>query len=232
MRYPPYLVSNSDIGENLLIPVFRWARTHQETRQRSRRLKERSTVSSELKLFWQWPLVKVIDTDTSGTWDWKALDAEKGSCDVIFRGWSRLKNLEPLILDLDWKSDTRVLKNDITISLTLQLFWAYLDPSSCSNLVYILLSLYHLYSIPFSCMFSVYPRKCTSDVWSIYTLYLLSYSSYLSTYAAILKYLLVTTFKDIWAWELYISPACFVRALLIWKQTNYYILRKCVPIGC
>ena len=99
-------------------------------------------------------------------------------------------------------------------------------------LVYILLSLYHLYSIPFSCMFSVYPRKCTSDVWSIYTLYLLSYSSYLSTYAAILKYLLVTTFKDIWAWELYISPACIVRALLIWKQTNYYILSKWAPIGC
>ena len=149
IQYPPYLVSNSDIGENLLIPVFRWARTRQETRQRSRRLKERSTVLSELKRFWQWPLVKVIDTDTSGTWDWKALDAEKGSCDVIFRGWSRLKNLEPLILDLDWKSDTRVLKNDMTISWTLQLFWAYLDPSSCSNLVYILLSLYHLYSMPF-----------------------------------------------------------------------------------
>ena len=113
---------------------FRLARTHQETRQRSRRLKERSTVSSELKLFWQWPLVKVIDTDTSGTWDWKALDAEKGSCDVIFSGWSRLKNSEPfsLILDLDCRSDTRGLQNDKTISLTLQLFWAYLDPSSCS----------------------------------------------------------------------------------------------------
>ena len=51
VQYPQYLVSNSDIGENLLIPVFRWARTRQETRQRSRRLKERSTVSSELKLF-------------------------------------------------------------------------------------------------------------------------------------------------------------------------------------
>ena len=55
IQYPPYLVSNSDIGENLLIPVFRWVRTRQETRQRSRRLKERSTVSSELELFWQWP---------------------------------------------------------------------------------------------------------------------------------------------------------------------------------
>ena len=134
IQHLSYLVLKSDIGENILIPVFRWARTHQETRQRSRRLKERSTVSSELKLFWQWPLVKVIDTDTSGTWDWKALDAEKGSCDVIFTGWSRLKNLEPfsVILDLDWKSDTRGLQNDITISLTLQLFWAYLDPSSCS----------------------------------------------------------------------------------------------------
>ena len=85
IQYPPYLVSNSDIGENLLIPVFRWARTRQETRQRSRRLKERSTASSELKLFWQWPLVKVIDTDTSGTWDWKAFDAEKGSCDLYLQ---------------------------------------------------------------------------------------------------------------------------------------------------
>merc|ERR1712004_264585 len=45
-----------------------------------------------------------------------------------------LKNLEPftLILDLDWRSDTRGTQNDKTISLTLQLFWAYGDPSSCS----------------------------------------------------------------------------------------------------
>ena len=59
IQHLSYLVLKSDIGENILIPVFRWARTHQETRQRSQRLKGRSTVSSELKLFWQWPLVKV-----------------------------------------------------------------------------------------------------------------------------------------------------------------------------
>jgi len=48
---------------------------------------------------------------------------------------------------------------------------------------------------------------CVSDIESIY-LYLvslLSYPSYLSTYAAISKYLLVTTFKDIQASELCIS---------------------------
>ena len=174
IQYPPYLVSNSDIGENLLIPVFRWARTHQETRQRSRRLKERSTVSSELKLFWQWPLVKVIDTDTSGTWDWKVLDAEKGSCDVIFSGCWRLKNLEPfsVILDLDWRSGTRGPQNDITISLTLQLFRAYLDPSSCSNLVYILLSLYHLYSI----LFFMYVLSVPSKMYVRCLIYLYSIS--------------------------------------------------------
>ena len=145
---------------------FRWARTRQEIRQRSRRLKERSTASSELQLYWQWPLVKVIDTDTSGTWDWKALDAEKGSCDVIFRGWSRLKNLEPLILDLDWKSDTRVLKNDMTISLTLQLFWAYLDPSSCS---------------------CVHPAFFVSSLQHTFFMYVLSVSS--KTYVRCLIYL-------------------------------------------
>ena len=106
--------------------------------------------------------------------------------------------------------------------------WPLFMFESCVHPAFFVSSLQHI----FSCRFSVYPQKCTSDVWSIYTLYLLSYSSYLSTYAAILKYLLVTTFKDIWAWELYISPACFVRALLIWKQTNYYILSKCAPIGC
>ena len=69
-----------------------------------------------------------------------------------------------------------------------------------------------------------------SDIWSIYLsiscVSFLSYSSYLSTCAAISKYLLVTTFKDIQASELCISDPSLqwsVRALLICKPTNYYI---------
>ena len=34
----------------------------------------------------------LIQVDQAGTWDWKVLDAEKGSRDVIFSGWSRLKS--------------------------------------------------------------------------------------------------------------------------------------------
>ena len=93
IQYPPYLVSNSDIGENLLIPVFRWARTHQETRQRSRRLKERSTVSSELKLFWQWPLVK------SEWYKWTRREPETG------RRWMqrRVHVMLSSVVDRDWR---------------------------------------------------------------------------------------------------------------------------------
>ena len=92
IQYPPYLVSNSDIGENLLIPVFRWARTRQETRQRSRRLKERSTVSSELKLFWQWPLVK------SDWYKWTRLEPETRRCWMQRRVHVMLSS----VVDRDW----------------------------------------------------------------------------------------------------------------------------------